>query len=77
VEGGENGVVDLPCRPAAEMTAAMQEHFEEADDAGLVDLDAGITNCTNGNRQGEELVQREVDMEPARCAERSRTFRIV
>jgi hypothetical protein len=39
-------VVDLLGRPAAEMSAAMQQDFEEADDAGLVDLDAGITNRT-------------------------------
>ena len=34
VEAGEDGVMDLPCRPAAEVTAAMQEYFEEANDAG-------------------------------------------
>ena len=56
-------MVDLLCRPAAEMTAAMQEDFEEADDAGLVDLDAGIANRTNGDRQGQALEQREVDMD--------------
>jgi hypothetical protein len=50
VEAGENGVVDLLCCPPAELTAAMREDFEEADDAGLVDLDAGITNRTNGDR---------------------------
>ena len=33
VEAGEDSVVDLLCRPAAEMTAAMQEDFEQADDA--------------------------------------------
>src|ERR1700758_5140090 len=50
------------------MTAAMQEDFEEADEAGVVDLEAGITNRTNGDRQGEALEQREVDMniEPLR-----------
>jgi hypothetical protein len=47
VEAGDNGVVDLLCRPAAEMSAAMQEDFEQADDAGLVDLEAGIANRTN------------------------------
>ena len=63
VEAGDNGVVDLLCRPAAEMTAAMQEDFEQADDAGLVDLDAGITTRTDGDRQGQALKQREVDMD--------------
>src|SRR5262245_49362674 len=55
--------MDLPCRRAAEVTAAMQEYFEEANDAGLVDLDAGITNRTDGDRQGQALEQREVDMD--------------
>ena len=42
VEGGEQGVVDVLGGPAADVTATMQEHFEQADDAGVVDLDAGI-----------------------------------
>jgi hypothetical protein len=37
-------VVDVLGRPAADMTAAMQEDFEEADDARVVDLDAGIAH---------------------------------
>jgi hypothetical protein len=41
----------------------MHEDFQEADDAGLVDLDTGVTNRTNGDRQGQALEQREVDME--------------
>ena len=35
VEAGEDGVMDLPCRPAAEVTAAMQEDLEEADGTGV------------------------------------------
>jgi hypothetical protein len=31
-EGGEDGVVDLLGVPAADMSAAMQEDFEKADD---------------------------------------------
>ena len=31
VEGGEDGVVDLFGGPAADMTAAMEEDFEQAD----------------------------------------------
>src|SRR6202040_3592224 len=44
VEGGEDGAGDLLGAPAADVTAAMQEHFEQADDAGVVDLDAGIAD---------------------------------
>src|SRR5437660_12864436 len=42
VEGGEDGVVDLLGRPAADVAAAMEQHFEQADDAQVVDLDPGI-----------------------------------
>src|ERR1700739_4480719 len=63
VEAGKNGVVDLFGGRAAEMTAAMQEDFEEADNPGVVDLDAGIANRADGNRKGEALQQREVDMD--------------
>ena len=63
IEAGEKGVVDLLCRPAAHVAAAMQENLEQTDDAGLVDLEPGITNRTNGDRQGQALEQREVDMD--------------
>jgi hypothetical protein len=34
VEAGEDGVVDLLGGPAAKLSAAVQEDFEEADEAG-------------------------------------------
>src|ERR1700722_19053337 len=68
MEGGEDGVVDVLGRPAADMTAAMQEDFEEADDARVVDLDPGIADRADGDRQGEALQKRkvDVDIEPLR-----------
>jgi len=63
VEGGEDGVVNLLGGPAADMTAAMQEDFEQADDARVVDLDPGIADRADGDRQGEALQQRKVDMD--------------
>src|SRR5712672_4616399 len=63
VEGGEDGMVDLLGGPAADVTAAMQEDFKEADDARVVDLDAGIADRADGDRQGEALQQRKVDMD--------------
>ena len=63
VERGEDGAVDLLGGPAADVTAAMQEHFEQADDAGVVDLDAGIAHRADGDRQGEALQEREVDVD--------------
>src|SRR5712671_645525 len=68
MEGGEDGVVDVLGRPAADMTAAMQEDFEEADDARVVDLDAGIAHRADGDRKSKALQQRKVDrdIEPLR-----------
>src|SRR6516162_9647765 len=45
------------------MSAAMQEDFEEADDAGIVDLDARVAHRADGDRQGEALQEREVDVD--------------
>jgi hypothetical protein len=45
------------------MTAAMQEDFEQADDARVVDLDPGIADRADGDWQGEALQQRKVDMD--------------
>ena len=63
LKGGDDGTVDLLGVPAAELTAAMQEDFEQADDAGVVNLDAGIADRADGDRKGEALQQREVDMD--------------
>ena len=42
VEGREDSLVDLFGGPATDVSSAMQQDFEQADDAGVVDLDAGI-----------------------------------
>jgi hypothetical protein len=63
VEGGEDGVADLLGGPAADLTTAVQEDLEEADDAGVVDLDRGIADRTDSDRKGEALQQREVDVD--------------
>src|ERR1700747_1291966 len=63
VEGGEDGVVDVLGGPAADLTTAVQEDLEEADDAGVVDIDAGIADCADSDWKGEALQQREVDVD--------------
>ena len=45
------------------MGAAVQENFEETDDAWVVDLDTGIANRADGDRESEALQEREVDMD--------------
>ena len=46
----------------------MQQDFEQADDAGVVDFDAGIARGADGDRQGDPLQQWEVgvNIEPLR-----------
>jgi Asp-tRNA(Asn)/Glu-tRNA(Gln) amidotransferase A subunit family amidase len=48
----------------------VQQDLEEADDAGVVDLDPGIADRADGDRKAEALEQREVDVdvEPLRLA---------
>src|SRR5215469_3011641 len=62
VEACEDGVVDLLGGPAANLSAAVQEDFEEANEAGIVDLDPWIANRADGDRESKALEQREVDM---------------
>src|SRR2546421_6208463 len=63
VEGGEDGVVDLLGGPAADLTTAVQEDLEEADDAGVVDLDPGIADRADSDWKAEALQEREVDVD--------------
>src|SRR6201989_2075544 len=63
VEGSEDGVVDLLGGPAADLTAAVQEDLEQADDARVVDFDPRIADRADGDREGEALEQREVDVD--------------
>src|SRR6266700_2888 len=68
MEGCEDSLVDLLGRPAADVSAAVQQDLEQADDAHLVDFDAGIAHSADGDRQRDALQQREVDVnvEPLR-----------
>ena len=45
------------------MAATVQEDFEQADDARIMKLDAGIADCADGDGEGEPLQQREVNMD--------------
>src|SRR5215469_6660924 len=52
-EGGQDSLVDFACRPAADLSAAVQEILEEANHARVMDLDARIADRANGHRQGD------------------------
>jgi hypothetical protein len=44
LEALKKNSVNVPGSPAAETVAAMQENFEQPDDASLMDLDTGIAD---------------------------------
>src|SRR5207237_9974099 len=55
--------VELRGGAGAERTAAMEQDVEEANDARVVDFDPGRADRADGDRQGEALQQREVDVD--------------
>jgi hypothetical protein len=68
MEGGADGLMDLLGSPAAELQAALEENLQEANDARVVELDAGIAHPAEGDGQSESLQERKVgmDIEPLR-----------
>ena len=59
----EDGLMDLLGGPAADLSAAVQENLEQADDAHIMDFDSRISDRADGDGQREALQQREVDMD--------------
>ena len=61
-------MVDLLGGPAADLSTAVQEDLEEAEDAGVVDFDPGIADRAEGDWKAEALEQPkvDVDVEPLR-----------
>src|SRR5260370_18556113 len=56
-------MVDLLGGAGGDLSTGVQGGLEEADDAGVVDLDPGIADRADGDRKGEALQQREVDVD--------------
>jgi hypothetical protein len=63
LEALKNNLVNVPGSPCAEAVAAMQQNFEQPDDAGLMDLDTGVVNRADGDRQSDALQQRKAHMD--------------
>ena len=59
----ENDLVNMLGAPGAEIVATMQQNLQEPDDASLVNLYPGIVDRPCGDRQGDALQQREVDVD--------------
>jgi hypothetical protein len=63
VEGRQDGLVDFLRGPTANEGAGIQQDLEEADHARILDLDAGISDRADSDRQGDALQERKVDMD--------------
>ena len=63
MEGGEDGLVGLACRPATDLGACVQQNLEQADGPRILDFDAGMADRTDGNGQRDPLQQGKVGMD--------------
>ena len=63
LEALKDNLVNVPGSPAAEAVATMQENFKQPDDASLVDVDTGVVDRADGDRQADALQQRKVRMD--------------
>src|SRR5215468_5192829 len=63
MEGGEDGLVDLACRPAPDLGTGVQKNLEQADGPRILDFDAGMADRTDGNGQRDPLQQGKVGMD--------------
>ena len=61
-EAGEDDLMELLGSPAADRGAGMQQHLQQANHAGVVDLDAGVLGGANYDGQRQPLQEREVHM---------------
>ena len=55
MEGGEDGPMDLLGGPTADVRAAVQENFEQADHAHVMDFDSRISDRADGDGKGNAL----------------------
>ena len=63
LEALKNNLVNVPGSPAAKAVAAMEQNFKQPDDASLMDLDTGVVDRADGDRQADALQQRKVHMD--------------
>jgi len=55
MEGGEDGPMDLLGGPTADVRAAVQENFEQADHAHVMDFDSRISDRADDDGKGNAL----------------------
>ncbi len=68
VEGGDDGLMDLLGGPTADPGSGVRHRLQNADDPRIMDPEAGVAHLSDGDRQGDPLREREVnvDVEPLR-----------
>jgi len=59
----KNNLVNVPGSPAAKAVASMEQNFKQPDDASLMDLDTGVVDRADGDRQADTLQQRKVHVD--------------
>ena len=62
LEVGEDCRVNVFGSPAADSTAVMQENLQQPDDLWVMEFDAGITDCADGDGRSDPLEQGKVHM---------------
>ena len=55
--------MEITSSPSGDTGAGMDEHFHEADHAGMMDFDSCNFAMAGDNREGQTLEQREIDMD--------------
>jgi len=63
LETGEDGFVDLAGTPSPELGAAVEQNFQEAKQAGVLDLDAGDFGVSRADGQSQTLEQGKFNMD--------------
>jgi hypothetical protein len=60
IKGFEKRLMEITSSPSGDTGAGMDEHFHEADQAGMVDFDSCNFGMAADNREGQALKQREI-----------------
>jgi len=62
-KGFEKSLMEITSSPRGDTGAGMDEHFYEADQAGMVNFDSCNFGMAADNRKGQTLAQREIQMD--------------
>ena len=63
IEGFEKSLMQITSSPRGDAGAGMHQHFHEADQAGVVDLDPCDFGMARNDRESDPLEQREIDVD--------------